>query len=84
MTPKQIPFTWPIDADGNPQALITSTVRELIPTAKFANVEISNTVTKFVPDENLSDHLSDAYDEADKALQVKRDLILEDLDSGNK
>lgn len=74
-----LPFNWPLDAQGNPKALITSTVEELIPTAKFANVTVSNTVTRFVVDADVEAELGEAYDEADRALQPKRDKIIEEL-----
>lgn len=86
MSTKQVPFNWPVDEKGEAKALITTTVKELIPTAKFANVEISNTVTRFVDDDmsNLTAYIEDTYDQADRALQTKRDEILHDLEEGNK
>jgi len=84
MAENSMPFNWPHDAEGVPKALITSTVRELIPTAKYANVEISNTVTKFVKDDTeLSTYIEAAYDDVDSALQTKRDEILKELEEGN-
>lgn len=80
---QKVPFNWPTGSDDRPQALITTTVRELIPTAKFANVEISNTVTRFVDDTQVEEGLSESYSEADKVLQVERDKILDDIESGN-
>jgi hypothetical protein len=82
-TQKQVPVLVPTDEEGEPLALISSTVQELIPTAKFANVTISNTVTRFVQDNKVKEGLKQSYNEADEVLQGERDKILEDIETGN-
>ena len=88
MATQNAPFSWPTDADGNPKVLITARVQELIPTAKFANVELDLTLTgfdsSFADDGDIEGALEAAYDKADSVLQKKRDPILEELDEGNK
>lgn len=71
--------SWPTDADGKPLAKITSHVQEKIPTAPYASVDISKTVTKFVPDDKVVEGLDKAYEEADASLQPKRDKIIDEL-----
>lgn len=67
-------------------------VREVIPTAKFANVQIELEIegehTEFIepsdnPDEDYAAALDKAYDIADGVLQKKRDPIIEELERGS-
>jgi hypothetical protein len=71
---------------------VKARVQELIPTAKFANVEIDLELhgehTDFIepsddPEKDYADALEKAYDIADAILQKKRDPIIEELEKGN-
>lgn len=77
--PENTIFSWPQDKDGNPLALVSSTIKETIPTAQYANVQLNNTVTRFVEDDKVKEGLDITYDEADAVLQQKRDEILKEL-----
>lgn len=69
---------WPVDSNGNPKKLITARIKDLIPTAKYANVELEGEVIRFVPDtESLEDALKESYDEIENVMKEKRDEILE-------
>ncbi len=80
-------LNWPVDEEGNPLSVVKARVKELIPTAKFANVEIDleiqSVVTKDVTDGDIKAALAEAYDQADEVLQAKRDPIIEELEGGN-
>lgn len=88
MTTNQAPFNWPTDKDGEPRVLVTARVQEKIPTAKYANVELDLMLTgyecSFSDASDIEEALESAYDKADSVLQKKRDLILEELEQGNK
>jgi hypothetical protein len=67
---------------------VRAKVKELIPTAKYANVEIELEIEaeaeKIVPGEgNIETALNDVYEICDKVLQDKRDPIIEELEGGN-
>lgn len=66
---------------------VRARVQELIPTAKYANVEIDLEIfaesSVYVDDETpkgIEQALSLAYDSADRVLQSKRDPIMDELE----
>lgn len=67
--------------------IVKARVKELIPTAKYANVEIDLEIQgekEFIVKnaEGLKSLLSEAYDIADSVLQEKREPIIEELEAG--
>lgn len=77
-------INWPTDAEGNPLALISAYIEETIPTAQYANVKISQSIQRFVPDDDsIQESISAAYDDVDEALQPKRDQVIDDVSKGN-
>ena len=65
-------------------------LKELIPTAKFANVEIdleiqgeASEIVELSKNGELVEALNKAYDDADEVLQAKRTPIIEELEKGN-
>jgi hypothetical protein len=71
-------FNWPEDENGNPKALITTSVTEKIPTAPYANVDLFASVTKFV--DNTVEGIREAQKEVEQGLEPKRDEIIEELE----
>lgn len=70
-----------------PETRVRARVKEIIPTAKYANVEIDLEIEgekEFIVsnEEDLKGLLSTAYDIADAVLQDKRTPILEELEGG--
>lgn len=67
-------------------ATVRARVKELIPTAKFANVEIGLEIEAEHTEYDEDDPevaLEKAYDMADRVLQKKRDEVIADLEDGN-
>lgn len=71
-------------------AEVRARVKELIPTAKFANVELDfeivgehTEVVELIESGQIGEALERCYDEADKMLQKKREPIIEELDGAN-
>ena len=70
-------------------AEVRARVKELIPTAKFANVEIDLELEAEATElcdgspEGIEEALEKAYDICDKVLQKKREPIIEELDGAN-
>ncbi len=64
-------------------ATISARVKETIPTAKYANVELDFTITKEVDDKNAADLTGKLYDELDEVFQIKRDEIISSVEKGN-
>lgn len=78
MSQKSLPFNWPLNADGEPLQLVTTSVQETIPTAPYANIQLFASVTRFV--ENAEEGISEGQDELEKSLSPKRDEIIGELD----
>lgn len=77
-------FNWPTDEDGNPMSLISISVSDLIPTAKYAHTTLGPaTITKFVKDGTEGEAISEAYDIVDETLDPKREQIVEEVTKGN-
>lgn len=72
-------FQWP-QSNGKPMALVSATIKETIPTAQYANVQISGTVTRFTKMELEAEALDATYEICDKVIQKKHDEILKELE----
>jgi len=66
--------------DGE-KSVVHVQIKELIPTAKYANIELLGSVTRVTG--NVEEELKSIADEIEKGLEPKRDEILEELDGGN-
>lgn len=71
------------------KVLVRARVKELIPTAKFANVDIDLELIGYAEDlldvkvlKAAGKALNDAYDTADNVLNEKRIPIIEELEGG--
>lgn len=69
-----------IEALSDGRSLVSASIREVIPTAKYANIEIFGSVTNVVDD--AAKGLEYAFEKVEEGREAKRDQIIEELESG--
>jgi len=79
---------WPVDADGNPMAIVTGTASDLVPTVQFGNLMVGPvTIVRPVSNESLESVIESAR-EVQKAAEVvcgsERRIIQWALDPSTK
>lgn len=87
-TPKaaSINFSWPSDADGNPMALVTMQLSELVGLPNYSNVTVGpGSVTRFVVDtpEAVSKGLRDCAVAVEQILAEEREPVLQMVQNGS-
>jgi hypothetical protein len=69
-------------------AKVRARVKELIPTAKYANIELDLEIEaeaeKIDVSGDIESALGEAYDMCERTLERKREVIIEQLEEGNK
>lgn len=87
-TPKaaSINFSWPTDPDGQPMALVTMQLSELIGLPNYSNVTVGpGSVTRFVVDtpESIADGLRACAVSVEQILAEEREPVLTMVQNGS-
>lgn len=75
-----INFNWPFDEDGNPMALVTMQLSELIGLPNYSNITVGpGSVTRFVKDtdEDVADGLAKCAIQVENILASEREPVLQ-------
>ncbi len=75
-----INFNWPVDEDGNPMALVTMQLSELIGLPNYSNVTVGpGSVTRFVKDsdEDVQNGLIKCAMQVENILATEREPVLQ-------
>ena len=67
---------YPLDADGNPKALISISEKNTINIGNYSNVVIEARVSRFVVEGTEAKELDASHTELTKVLDAKRDEVL--------
>jgi hypothetical protein len=81
-----IQFSWPHDEDGNPMALVTMQLSELVGLPNYSNVTVGpGSVTKFVKDgkDGIAEGLRECAIAVETILAEERQPVLEMVQGGN-
>lgn len=71
-------FSWPVDSEGKPMAMVTMQASELIGLPQYSNVTVGPaSVTRFVPDSEVPQGLKDTAKEVEQIIGEERELVLE-------
>lgn len=81
---EKILFSWPNSEEGQPLTLITCSIEETVPTAKYANTRLFMSTSRYVEDSTKSKELDKTYEELEEVFASKRDAVIESLEEGNK
>lgn len=79
-------FSWPVDEDGVPMALVTMTLSELINVGNYSNVTVGpGTVTRFVRnnDEDIANGLVNCAEHVENILASEREPVLNMVNGGS-
>jgi hypothetical protein len=75
-------FSWPEDEDGNPMALVSQQVSELINLGNYSNVTVGpSSIHRFVKDteEDRREGLRECSKDVEKILSEEREFVLESI-----
>lgn len=73
-------FNWPVDEDGNPMALVTMQLSELIGLPNYSNITVGpGSVTRFVKDtdDTVADGLTKCALQVENILAAEREPVLQ-------
>lgn len=73
-------FSWPVDEDGNPMALVSMQLSELIGLPNYSNVTVGpGSVTKFVKDtvDGVAEGLDSCAASVERILAAEREPVIE-------